>query len=312
MSKAISHFKKISDKKAGFQPNFLLGDRVCIFPKHRYLKTSSYVLAPRFLGPYTYLKQMNPVCYKLCILSSLQISNCFHVSLPKILILKTFIKRHATYTISPSGLMLSIRSTRSWMSRNPEANCFLWLTGKIWGQKRDTGNLWKISTLLPLSINSSNNFPTIQRVRGHVVGKVTLRRLAPSAVLYSFPGCHYAAVLRHSDRGACASAPSLLKDQYMLITANFSQREGALGFLRSLPPSLCAWAIMLFWFFWVCKGMFGLIHLRIDPTCVLDHIFLSVRPDLFLSTIHNQTSPASTMHHQIMIPGHWLNTLTSD
>lgn len=68
--------------------------KVRLSSKHICLKTPSYKLAPQFFGLSSVIKQLNLVCYKLHIRTSLRIPNSFHVSL---LVLSDSLPFHGPY-----------------------------------------------------------------------------------------------------------------------------------------------------------------------------------------------------------------------
>ena len=74
---------KTINQKAGETPSpqFCVGDQVWLKGTHLKLPHQSTKLAPKRYGPFTIMKQVNPVTYQLTLLTTWQIHPVFHPSL---------------------------------------------------------------------------------------------------------------------------------------------------------------------------------------------------------------------------------------
>ena len=83
MMQARDQATRIINQKAGEAPSpqFTVGDQVWLEGSHLKLPHLSTKLAPKRYGPFTIMKQINPVTYQLILLTTWQIHPVFHTSL---------------------------------------------------------------------------------------------------------------------------------------------------------------------------------------------------------------------------------------
>uniref|UniRef100_A0A669EY60 Tf2-1-like SH3-like domain-containing protein n=1 Tax=Oreochromis niloticus TaxID=8128 RepID=A0A669EY60_ORENI len=96
----------------------LPGDCVWLSTRHLRLRTESRKLTPRFIGPYEITARLNPVTYRLRLLSAMKVHPVFHVSQ---------LKRRVTSPLappSPAGVggssiwwtgLVTVPEERSWV-----------------------------------------------------------------------------------------------------------------------------------------------------------------------------------------------------
>lgn len=104
LGKAISLFEAKVVRSHRVPSLLLPRDKVWLSPKYICLKTPSYKLILQFLGPYSVIKQQNPVCYKPHIPASIQISNYFHVPLLKHQVMNHFSRKPPSVSEPTHGL----------------------------------------------------------------------------------------------------------------------------------------------------------------------------------------------------------------
>ncbi|CAJ0930705.1 unnamed protein product [Ranitomeya imitator] len=83
-------------------PTFAPGDLVWLSAHNIGLRVESTKFAPRFLGPFKVLEQVNPVVYRLALLPRLGITKTFHVSLLK----PAYMSRFSESSAGTSGLSM--------------------------------------------------------------------------------------------------------------------------------------------------------------------------------------------------------------
>ncbi|CAJ0965659.1 unnamed protein product, partial [Ranitomeya imitator] len=80
-------------------PNFTPGDLVWLSARNIRLRVESTKFAPRYLGPFKVLEQVNPVVYRLALPPRLGITDIFHVSLLK----PEYMSRFSESSVGSSG-----------------------------------------------------------------------------------------------------------------------------------------------------------------------------------------------------------------
>ena len=81
MEKAKEKYRYFADKNQKIHPDFKCGDKVWLQKKHISTSRPSNKLDFRKIGPFTIIKKINSVAYKLNLPPSMKIHPVFHVSL---------------------------------------------------------------------------------------------------------------------------------------------------------------------------------------------------------------------------------------
>lgn len=80
MLRTQAQYKKAANRKRSSGPVYEVGDQVWLSTKDLNLKVPSRKLAPKFIGPFTISKLINPVAVRLSLPRSLRIHPTFHIS----------------------------------------------------------------------------------------------------------------------------------------------------------------------------------------------------------------------------------------
>ena len=80
MLQSRDRVQRVANRRRVPAPVYRLGQRVWLLAKDLPLPTVSHKLAPRYVGPYTVLKIINPSALRLQLPSSLKVHPVFHVS----------------------------------------------------------------------------------------------------------------------------------------------------------------------------------------------------------------------------------------
>ncbi|CAJ0966244.1 unnamed protein product [Ranitomeya imitator] len=101
-----TRMKRHTDKRCLDPQCFRPGDKVWLSSRYVRLRVPSYKLGPHFIGAFEVLNWINEISYKLKLPPSLRISNAFHVSLLRPVILNPFFKdptRNACFQVYVSS-----------------------------------------------------------------------------------------------------------------------------------------------------------------------------------------------------------------
>ncbi|KAK3505767.1 hypothetical protein QTP70_020016, partial [Hemibagrus guttatus] len=83
LQRVLHRRRRTADLRRSDRPAFQPGQKVWLSTRDIRLRLPCHKLSPRFIGPFTILKQINPVTYKLLLSPGYRIHPTFHVSLLK-------------------------------------------------------------------------------------------------------------------------------------------------------------------------------------------------------------------------------------
>ncbi|CAJ0966247.1 unnamed protein product [Ranitomeya imitator] len=112
-----TRMKRHTDKRCLDPQCFRPGDKVWLSSRYVRLRVPSYKLGPHFIGAFEVLNWINEISYKLKLPPSLRISNAFHVSLLRPVILNPFFKDPSTPRPCQLPRMMFLRTFLNLTSR---------------------------------------------------------------------------------------------------------------------------------------------------------------------------------------------------